>query len=123
MGGHPTPLSTCQRDPLTDLRHLWVEGPTQPLEIPSLKPTRICSSQCRGRAGLGSAFAVHPTFCERFASPSGTEMSFAPLFCGLYCSRILCEFLFTDVLWVVGSDLCVCVSFYSAILALPSGIF
>ena len=85
LWGHPTPLSPCQRDSLTDPHHLWVEGLVQPLEISSLKPARICSSWCcgHGRAGLGSASAARRTFCERFAGPSGTEISFAPLFCGL----------------------------------------
>ena len=43
-----------------------------PLEIPSLKPARICTSRSRGhcRSGLGSASAARRTFCERFAGPS-----------------------------------------------------
>ena len=69
---HPTPLSTLQRDSLTDPRHLWVEGLVPPLEIPSLKPARICTSRSRGRrrSGLGSVSAAQRTFCERFAGPS-----------------------------------------------------
>ncbi|XP_072458240.1 interleukin-27 receptor subunit alpha isoform X2 [Notamacropus eugenii] len=70
--GHPTPLSTHQRDSLTNPRHLWVEGLVPLLEIPSLKPARICTSWSRGRcrSGLGSASAARRTFCERFAGPS-----------------------------------------------------
>ena len=43
-----------------------------PLEIPSLKPARICTSRSRGRrrSGLGSASAARRTFCKRFAVPS-----------------------------------------------------
>ncbi|XP_072462597.1 uncharacterized protein [Notamacropus eugenii] len=70
--GHPTPLSTRQRDSLTNPRHLWVAGLVPPLEIPSLKPARICTSRSRGcrRSGLGSTSAARRTFCERFAGPS-----------------------------------------------------
>ncbi|XP_072470959.1 uncharacterized protein [Notamacropus eugenii] len=79
-GGPPTPLSTRQRDSLTDSRHLWVEGLVPLLEIPSLKPARICTSRSRSRrrSGLGSASAARRTLCERFAGPSvggGTRMA------------------------------------------------
>ena len=47
----------------------------------------------------------------------------------LLCSTVLWPLLlqnlpcvpFTDVLWIVGSELCVCAFFYSAILAPPPG--
>ena len=54
-GGHPTLLLASQRDSLTDPWHLWVEGPAQLLEIPSLKPARICSSWSHGRSRAGLA--------------------------------------------------------------------
>ena len=57
LWGHPTPLSTRQRDSLTDPRHLWAEGLVWPLEIPSLKPARVCFSWCRGRSRSGLGWA------------------------------------------------------------------
>ena len=84
LWGHPTPLSTHQRDPLTDPCHLWVEGPARLLEILSLKPSRICSSWCCvAKAGLSSA--LHPVHNGPFGSvfQVSLEQKFPPLCCSV----------------------------------------
>ena len=123
--GHPTPLSTCQRDPLTNPCHLWVEGPAWPLEIPSLKPARIFSSRCRGRSRAAlSSQSRRPVRSMKDPPARGFQVSPEQKSPSLQYSvasgcRIHRELSPVAVLWVVGSELCVCASFYSAILAPP----
>ena len=102
-----------------------MEGPAWPLEIPSLKPARIFSSQCRGRGrAVLSSQSRHPV---HGAKDLLREVCRSLWNRNLPRSNVLwplgAEFavscFFVDVLWVVGPELCVCASFYSTILAPP----
>ena len=93
--GAPHSLSASREDPLTNLWGPWVEGPAGPLEILSLKPAGIRSSQCRpAKAGLGSAPGLQR---------NGPLVSvFRPLWNGnLVCSVVLWLLLLQNFLGVL----------------------
>ncbi|XP_072452817.1 uncharacterized protein [Notamacropus eugenii] len=83
LWGHPTPLSTHQRDLLTDPCHLCVEGPTGLLEILSLRPTRICSSG-HWAAAAGLCSALRPQHDGPFAR--GLQVPLEQKSPSLHCS-------------------------------------
>ena len=95
------------------------------LEIPSLKPARIFSSRCRGRcrAALSSqsrrpvrSVKDPPREVCRSLQNRNLPRSNIPWPLG---AEFAVSYSPVAVLWVVGSELCVCESFYSAILAAP----